>query len=71
MPAHTHNFTRSYNDNGDPGKGLQVSPGELGPQTSSGLTTENIHNTGGGGSHNNMQPYIVTLFIQKIVTPYA
>jgi len=29
------------------------------------------NNTGGGQSHDNMQPYIVTLFIQKIETPYA
>jgi microcystin-dependent protein len=27
--------------------------------------------SGGDLPHNNMQPYIVTLFIQKIVTPYA
>jgi microcystin-dependent protein len=25
---------------------------------------------GGGGSHNNMQPYVISLFIQKISTPY-
>lgn len=28
------------------------------------------NNTGGDQSHTNMQPYIVTLFIQKIATPY-
>jgi len=27
-------------------------------------------NTGGDQSHNNMQPYVVSLFIQKISTPY-
>lgn len=38
-----------------------------------GLGSTSTENTTAGSTvaHNNMQPYIVTLFIQKIVTPYA
>lgn len=66
MPAHTHNFTRSYEDNGNVGNAIEVGSQETGLQTSTGATDRNIHNTGGNASHNNMQPYIVTLFIQKL-----
>jgi len=74
MPPHRHSYTSSYEDDGNAGIGLEVGSQEL-------LATQygGINKTGGAGStsdgnttngatvpHNNMQPYIVTLFIQKL-----
>ena len=52
-------FTGSNDDNGDDGAYIITSPNS--PNTVHTLTS-----TGGGGAHNNMQPYVVTLFIQKL-----
>ena len=74
MPTHNHDFmiradssgiagnflTLADTSNSDEG-GFNTYPG--GDTTTSNAT---IKNRGGGGAHNNMQPYIVTLFIQKI-----
>lgn len=63
MPAHTHvatyGGTLGVNAN-DPGFGSEV--GGLGTGGSFGATGRGsaaLNNTGGGGSHNNLQPYIV------------
>lgn len=74
MPPHRHSYTSSYRDNGDPGIGLEVGPSELltnqlgGINTTGGSGSTTDGNTTGGSTvaHNNMQPYIVTLFIQKL-----
>lgn len=58
MPAHTHGVAE-YSGNTN-GPNHIVSPVNTGPQ---GTTTGS---TGGGGAHNNLQPYKVVLFIRFI-----
>jgi len=59
MPSHTHKYTASVRDNGDSGTFLETAATE-----SNGI--QEIDATGGGLSHNNMQPYIVNLYIMKL-----
>ena len=73
MPTHSHDImiradssgggnylTLADTSNSDEG-GFNTYPG--GDSTTSNVT---IKNKGGGNAHNNLQPYLVTLFIQKI-----
>lgn len=58
MPAHTHTYTKS------PGaSSVGSDSGGDGTQT---LDTENTGSTGGGGAHNNLQPYIVKYCWQRV-----
>jgi len=59
VPALTVSFTGSNDDNGDNGQYIVTSPDE--PNT-----VHTLNSNGGGGSHNNMQPYIVTLTVMKL-----
>ena len=59
VPALTVSFTGSNDDNGDDGQYIVTSPDE--PNT-----VHTLNSNGGGGSHNNMQPYIVTLTVMKL-----
>jgi len=76
MPSHTHTSNSSVNSNGL-GAGLIVSDGNNTQNTDVNPTTGEpnlyanpiqlaINNTGGGGSHNNMQPYVVLRYLIKI-----
>lgn len=57
IPAHTHTYTKS------PGaSSVGTDAGGDGTQT---LDTENTGSTGGGGAHNNLQPYIVKYVWQR------
>lgn len=56
IPSHTHTIAKATNDV----DGTTLSPGN----GSSGTVTSN--NTGGGLAHNNMQPYIINLYIMKL-----
>lgn len=53
MPAHTH--ATEGNDSHDPGSGVPYVDTKSGSTPNSNATTS----TGGGGAHNNLQPYIV------------
>jgi hypothetical protein len=68
MPIHNHNFTTyDANDLNWANSGYNFPTGS--DDNTSGrsyLNTTDIGNKGGNQAHNNMQPYIVTLFIQKI-----
>lgn len=56
IPPHTHPIPRSTNDT----DGITFSPGN-------GLNgTADSNSTGGGLAHNNMQPYIVQLYMMKL-----
>lgn len=60
MPSHTHGikyFPKAAGD-GNNVIGIEATP--------NGPLTNLIQNTGGNQPHNNLQPYIVTLFIQKL-----
>lgn len=59
VPALTVSYTGSSDDTGDDGAYIITSPSD--PNT-----VHTLNTNGGGGAHNNMQPYIVTLFIQKL-----
>lgn len=59
IPSLNVPFTGSSADNGDPGTYIITAANQ-----SNGA--KNITATGGGQSHNNMQPYIVTVFIMKL-----
>ena len=61
LPAHTHTNNGSSNDNGDPGQFVITSPNNGG-----GPTLVQSSTSGGGNAHNNMQPYIVQLYIMKL-----
>lgn len=58
-PPVTITYTASADDNSGGGTYINTSPVQ--PDGTRTLTTN-----GGGQAHNNMQPYIVTLFIQKL-----
>jgi len=60
MPSHSHNV--AYNNNSAPGGGGQRTLDNSGSSSNYNATTSQ----GGGQAHNNMQPYIVTLFIMKL-----
>ena len=53
MPSHNHSVTLAHGGN-DPCRGLGYA------NTVAGNFGDRIDNTGGGDSHNNIQPYIVT-----------
>lgn len=59
VPALSVNYTGSNSDNGDDGAYIITSPDQAN-------TVHTLTTNGGGGAHNNMQPYVVTLFIQKL-----
>jgi len=59
MPAHTHTEIGPDGDSSHAG-------GSSGYNRPNGKQTNDTSSAGGGVAHNNMQPYIVTLFIQKI-----
>lgn len=60
MPAHNHNVAYNLNDAGGGGSQRTLDNGGV-------STTYNVtSNQGGGLAHNNMQPYVVTLMIQKL-----
>ena len=60
MPVHNHSLTTiRVNTNAFGGVAFY-------DRGSGGTNTQVTDNKGGGGAHNNMQPYIVTLFIQKL-----
>lgn len=63
MPSHTHTDTGHVHALAGEVPGLALSPGELpvdvpGSGEFTALASANIQNTGGGGAHNNMQPYL-------------
>lgn len=60
MPSHTHNI--AYNSKNAAGGGAERTLDNTGTSTNYNQT----QSQGGGQAHNNMQPYIVTLFIQKL-----
>ena len=60
MPSHSHVINEVYNENN---QGTKVGSGG---GTLEAVGTQNVSSTGGGSPHNNMQPYIVSLFIQKL-----
>lgn len=60
MPPHSHNIARSTSD-------VDGTTFSAGSGTGSNNTTQSAGGSGGNVvPHNNMQPYIVTLFIQKL-----
>ena len=61
LPAHSHTVNGSANDNGDPGQFVLTSPNNGGESTVVTSSTK-----GSGTAHNNMQPYIVQLYIMKL-----
>jgi hypothetical protein len=61
MPTHSHTVNGSANDNGDPGQFVLTSPNNGGETTVVTSSTK-----GSGTAHNNMQPYIVQLYIMKL-----
>jgi microcystin-dependent protein len=63
IPAHSHNQTFYSSTLAAAGSALGAMTGGAGASATSGQTT--LPNTGGGGSHNNLQPYIVMNFIIK------
>jgi microcystin-dependent protein len=65
MPSHSHTLAVSLN----PGNGLNGPGGTTG--ASSGANMGGINNTGGDGSHNTMQPFVVTNYIIKAVAQPA
>ncbi len=60
MPPHSHPF--SYSAAGEAGGGFIVTGGDV----IEGGGAFGMTDTGGGLPHNNMQPYIITLFVQKL-----
>lgn len=69
-PGHTHTGTYILNSGGSGGLGTggPAGPASI-PSATTGVTvnsgTANIQNTGGGGTHNNMQPWAAFNFIIK------
>jgi hypothetical protein len=61
MPSHSHTYTSSWEDDGNPGAGLETGSTELHPNSTGG-----INSTGGGQSFNIMNPYRVVLFIEYV-----
>lgn len=62
MPSHSHSYTSSWEDDGNPGYALETGgTGEMHSNTSGG-----INNTGGGQEFNIMNPYRVVLFIEYV-----
>lgn len=70
MPTHNHDF-QVRQDSSSGGNYLTLANTSNSDEGTWGTEGDNarILNKGGNQPHNNMQPYIVTLFIQKIPTP--
>lgn len=73
IPPHTHKISGSTYDNGDPGNYALGAAGteqdfDIPTKKTGGLGSTSDGNTTTGSTvpHNNMQPYIVTLFIQRV-----
>ncbi|GEM_PF-2130868 len=67
MPSHSHSSSHSWNSPAGPPQGSNTGGGS-GFVSGSTETTDfslTINNTGGGGAHNNMQPYLVLNYIIK------
>ena len=62
MPSHSHSYTSSWEDDGNPGYALET--GGLGEMHSN--TSGGINNTGGDQAFNIMNPYRVVLFIEYV-----
>lgn len=63
-PGHTHNYAGGVTPGGA-GEGTRI--GVVATLTTTSATTGiSIASTGGGGAHNNLQPYKVALFIQRV-----
>lgn len=61
MPSHSHSYTASWEDDGNPGTGLETGSTELHTNSTGG-----INSTGGGQAFNIMNPYRVVLFIEYV-----
>ncbi|MEN9570896.1 MAG: hypothetical protein RL172_2127 [Bacteroidota bacterium] len=67
MPTHRHQVSTTGNQTGvDPGRALQRSSTNGDAYSNGSGSQEYLQNTGGGQPHNNMPPYKVVLFIQKL-----
>jgi len=62
LPSHSHNLKHLNRNLGPTSTGSEWILDNSGVATDTAVT----NNAGGGLAHNNMQPYIVSLFIQKI-----
>ena len=79
IPPHTHSRPRGNDNNLGGGvnqygwQAIDDLFGSYSTNITGGAGSTSTGNTTGGTTvaHDNMQPYIVTLFIQKIATPYA
>jgi microcystin-dependent protein len=68
MPSHAHSDTGHLHALAGEFPGLALAPGELpvdvpGAGEFTAIGNANITATGGGGAHNNMQPYITLLYV--------
>lgn len=63
MPIHNHGYTGVVGNGHPDGSGDSTTTGS----GNSYPRQSQLLNKGGGQAHNNMQPYIVTLFIQRVV----
>lgn len=57
IPSHTHTLNAGNFENAQP---------RVGTGNNDGATTRTSSATGGGGAHNNLQPYVVTNYVIKI-----
>lgn len=61
IPAHTHTV-KPPSSEGTPGFGKSTTGND--PEENTGINAFNSGSTGGGGSHNNLQPFKVVMFIR-------
>ena len=64
-PGHKHAVPFYYSNNGSATVGAPLGSNAHAAYVSNSTTGITIQNTGGGGAHNNMQPYVVVNFIIK------